>query len=68
MNATINIKSRAASKVPGDTLRETTATVWSLDGREWPTGTQFRPLSNEYSNIIRRTVAVVSIKGERVCF
>lgn len=64
------IRSRSASSVPGDDLREMTADATDDTGRTWPRGTKFRPLSfgGDGHGGRYQTVTVLSDGMHRVTF
>lgn len=55
---------------PKDASRgyEMTRTHLSIDGRQWPKGTQYKPLSSGHNGALERYEQVVSIAGEPVMF
>lgn len=62
------IKSKPATRVPGDTMRELTAPATDTQGRHWGRGTRFQPQSSGMDHRLGRIVARVVIldRGERV--
>lgn len=57
-------KSRKATRVPGDTLRVTLEQAKDSEGRTWPAGSEFRPLSGGYNNLANAREAVCTMLGD----
>lgn len=55
--------SKAASRVPGDPLRELIKPASDIEGNYYPRGTKFTPISGGYDNHLLGTVQTVLIDG-----
>ena len=53
--------SKAASRVPGDPLRELIKPASDIEGNYYPQGTKFTPISGGYDNHLLGTVQTVLI-------
>lgn len=63
VTTTQEIKSRRASAVPGDNLRELTQPMRDTDGYIWPRGTRYRPASGGRNNVSGQDERTVTIVG-----
>lgn len=64
----MKIKSKKASYIPGDNLREMTDGHVDLTGRTWPRGTKYRPSSAGHDSAAGSDTQTVIIAGKSVAF